>query len=106
MAIMATSREDHMHQVNIAELKNRLSHYLDKVRAGEEILVRDRQRPIARIVPLSQAIDLEAEELELIAAGVLRPAETELPVSFWKMPRPRVSQKTALAAVLADRDED
>lgn len=95
-----------MHQVNIAELKNRLSHYLDKVRGGEEILIRDRQRPIAKIVPLSSPTDLEAEELELIAEGILRPAEAELPASFWKMPRPRVSQKTAVAAVLADRDED
>ena len=28
-----------MHQVNIAELKNRLSYYLDKVRDGEELIV-------------------------------------------------------------------
>ena len=95
-----------MHEVNIAELKNRLSHYLDKVRGGEEILVKDRKKPIARIVPLASGIDLDAEELELIAEGVLRPPQAELPASFWKMPRPRVSQKAALAAVRADRDED
>jgi hypothetical protein len=32
-----------MKSVNIAELKNRLSVYLNDVKAGEEILVRDRE---------------------------------------------------------------
>ena len=41
-----------MKSVNIAELKNRLSVYINDVKAGEEILVRDRNQPVARIVPL------------------------------------------------------
>jgi len=40
-----------MKAVNIAELKNRLSHYLRIVRRGEPVLVRDRDRIIARIEP-------------------------------------------------------
>jgi prevent-host-death family protein len=95
-----------MHQVNIAELKNRLSYYLDKVRGGEELIVRDRQKPIARIVPLTNLEDEDSELLELVAAGIIKLPEGELPDSFWKMPRPRVDQATALAAILADRDED
>ena len=95
-----------MQQVNIAELKNRLSYYLDKVRNGEELLVRNRQKAIARIVPLANGEDEDSEILELAAAGIIRLPEAELPASFWKMPRPRVSRKAALAAVLADRDED
>ena len=35
--------------VKIAELKNRLSHYLRRVQRGESILVCDRDRVIARI---------------------------------------------------------
>lgn len=95
-----------MQQVNIAELKNRLSHYLNKVRAGEEVLVRDRQRPVAKIVPVSFVGNEETEELALAASGVIRLPEAELPISFWKMPKPRVSRKKALAAILAERDED
>lgn len=95
-----------MHQVNIAELKNRLSYYLDKVRNGEELIVRDRQKPIARIVPFTNGEDEDAELLELVAAGRIKLPEAELPESFWKMPRPRVSHEAALAAILADRDED
>ena len=37
--------------VKIAELKNRLSHYLRRVRSGETIVVRDRDAVIARIPP-------------------------------------------------------
>lgn len=93
-----------MRSVNIADLKNRLSAYLNEVREGREIVVRDRNRPIAKIVPLS-AKDLNAEEHELIASGQLRPPETRLPESFWSMPAPRVSLRRVIAAVMADRRE-
>ena len=66
-----------MKSVNIAELKNRLSHYLQEVRAGEEILVRDRQQPIARIVPFPQPGDTDAEMLRLAAEGKVRLGEVE-----------------------------
>lgn len=93
-----------MRSVNIAELKNRLSAYLDEVREGEEIIIRDRNRPIAKIVRLNLD-DLSEEERKLVARGQMRPAERSLPASFWKMPAPRVSLKRAVAAVIADRKE-
>lgn len=40
-----------MKSVKITELKNHLSEHLRKVEAGAEIVVTDRDRPIARIVP-------------------------------------------------------
>lgn len=93
-----------MRSVNIAELKNRLSAYLDEVREGEEIIIRDRNRPIAKIVRLNMD-DLSEEERKLVARGRMRPAEHPLPASFWTMPAPRVSLKRAVAAVIADRKE-
>ena len=41
-----------MRQVRIAELKNRLSEHLRAVENGAEVVVMDRNRAIARIVPL------------------------------------------------------
>jgi prevent-host-death family protein len=41
-----------MKVANIAELKNRLSEFLALVEKGEEIEIRKRNVPIARIVPL------------------------------------------------------
>jgi prevent-host-death family protein len=95
-----------MRSVNIAALKNELSRYLNEVRQGEELLIRDRNIPIAKIVPLPQADEREAEELTLAAAGKLRLPDASLPASFWSMPAPRVSLKRAVAAVKAERDDD
>jgi prevent-host-death family protein len=95
-----------MRSVNIAALKNDLSRYLNQVRAGEELLIRDRNVPVAKIVLLRQAGEPEAEELARAAAGKLRLPEASLPASFWSMPAPRVSRKRAVAAVKAERDED
>jgi len=95
-----------MRSVNIAALKNELSRYLNEVRQGEELLIRDRNVPIAKIVPLQKVGEPEAEELTLAAAGKLRLPDASLPASFWSMRAPRVSLKRAVAAVKAERDED
>ena len=43
-----------MDTVKIADLKDHLSAHLRAVEAGAEIVVTDRNRPIARIVPVAQ----------------------------------------------------
>ena len=67
-----------MHSVNIAELKNNLSHYLRQVREGNEIAVRDRNRVIARIVPAAPQSDYDEELLELASQGKIRLAKAPL----------------------------
>ena len=95
-----------MQTVNIAELKNRLSHYLRQVRGGEEILIRDRARPVAKIVPLSAANDFSGEELELAADGILSLPEKELDIdAFLVLPRADVPLEVAAQAVVDDREE-
>lgn len=44
-----------MKRAKIAHLKNNLSRYLEHVRGGGSVLVLDRDRPVARIVPLERA---------------------------------------------------
>jgi prevent-host-death family protein len=39
-------------QAKIATLKNNLSRYLEHVRRGGSVIVLDRDRPVARLVPL------------------------------------------------------
>jgi prevent-host-death family protein len=43
-----------MRRVKIAELKDHLSRYLREVERGAEVEVTDRERPIARIVPVNR----------------------------------------------------
>jgi prevent-host-death family protein len=92
--------------VSIADLKDNLSAYLGQVRRGEEILVRDRNVSIARIVPLADVDDAEAEEASLVAAGKLRLPERPLPTSFWKRRAPRVGAEDLLKVIREGRDED
>jgi prevent-host-death family protein len=103
MAIIAILKEPPVRSTNIADLRNRLTQYLREVRAGEEIVVRDRQRPIAKIVPFTVDDD-EAEDAALVAAGLMRKGSGALPPSFWKARRPRIALRRAAAAVRADRD--
>jgi prevent-host-death family protein len=96
-----------MKTANIAELKNHLSNYLADVKRGEEILISDRNKPIAKIVPLQNTGDFSVEELALAAAGILRlPEEENLPESFWKEKRPALKGEVAIKAVTDERDED
>lgn len=59
-------------RVGIRELRDRLSGYLERARAGEQIEITDRGRPIAMLVPLPES---RATLAELIAGGKLRLAE-------------------------------
>jgi prevent-host-death family protein len=95
-----------MKSVNIAELKNRLSVYLNDVKAGEEILVRDRNRPVARIVPLARSRDEDEELLVLASQGKLRLGEGPVEELFWEMPAPRVPAETLRRVIQQERDED
>ena len=71
---------DHRIQVGIRELKNQLSHYIDQVRAGTEIIVTEHGKPVARLTALTEADDRLAR---LIASGAVRPAVKP------RNPRPR-----------------
>jgi prevent-host-death family protein len=59
-----------MRTVNIGELKNQLSAYLQYVRNGEEIIIRDRNTPVARILPI-HADSLSEHEARLVASGAM-----------------------------------
>jgi prevent-host-death family protein len=94
-----------MRSVNIADLKNNLSRYLNEVRQGEEVLVRDRNLPIAKIVPLSTG-DEEEELLALAAQGIISLPEKAkgFPKDFFTASLPKV-KVDALKLLREERDE-
>lgn len=94
-----------MRTVNVAKLKNSLSKYLRFVKNGEEVVIRDRNLPIARLVPFSTN-DATEDELRLVAEGKMRLPEFEFDLDeFAKMPFPRVRGNAGTRALLADREE-
>lgn len=90
----------------VSELKASLSEYLGQVKAGEEVLVTDRGKPIARIVPLGRGeIDRPPHLLELERIGLARIGTGAIPDEFWARTRPADQDGSALRALLLEREE-
>jgi prevent-host-death family protein len=94
-----------MTTTSISELKARLSAYLDIVRQGDDVLVTDRGRVIARLAPVSGDVSDDSRRGALIRSGRIRPATARLPKGFWAAPRPRDAEGRSLAALLDERAE-
>jgi len=104
---MASHVERTTKTVKIAELKNRLSHYLRRVQRGESILVCDRDRVVARIERVDAHAPLpegEGEWLDrLERRGIIRRG-TGKPSREWLARKPVVGADV-VAALLREREE-
>jgi prevent-host-death family protein len=94
-----------MTKTSISDLKARLSAYLDIVRQGDEVLVTDRGRVIARLCPVSGEVLEDSRREVLIRSGRLTPPTAALPKDFWKVTHPRDPKGQSLAGLLAERSE-
>ncbi len=86
---------------SIAALKSSLSELLAGVKAGEEIIVTDRGRPVARIVPYEPG---GSELDDLVRAGRVRRSRSDLPADFWRQPKPSDPEGRLLAALVEERE--
>ncbi len=68
-----------MKSVNISVLKAQLSAHIQLVRRGEEVLICDRNKPVARIIPCSSN-DYAEQQQRLVARGTLVPPQEVLRV--------------------------
>ena len=85
--------------VGVRELKNQLSSFLDRVKAGEEITVTEHGRPIARLSAVGSDVDRMAV---LVAAGIVQPATGRQR----RLPSKRVKLSggaSALAGIVAEQ---
>jgi len=94
-------RIDIMETIGIRKLKENLSRYMKRVKTGERIIVTDRRKEIAIIIPLAKKAGEEEKIYELIRHGV---------VACWAggkpegMPARIVSRgKSVSSAVIEDR---
>jgi prevent-host-death family protein len=94
-----------MRTVNIGELKNQLSAYLQYVRNGEEVIVRDRNTPVARILPI-HADSLSEHEAKLVASGAMTlPLEEMDWDAFFAAPAGNVPHDIAVQAAIEGRGD-
>jgi prevent-host-death family protein len=88
----------------VSELKASLSRYLARVKAGEEILVTEHGRPVAKLVPIAGAEQADDDRLAALErAGVVRIGAQPLPAGFWRRTRPADPAAAARAALIAER---
>jgi prevent-host-death family protein len=89
----------------VSELKARLSEFLGQVKAGSEILITDRGKPVARLIPISGASTGKESLSVLEKQGLIKIGSGKLPKNFWKMPRAEDRQGLVLKALLEEREE-
>lgn len=90
--------------VSVSNLKAKLSAFLDIVRQGDEILVTDRGRLIARLGPIAGDHAGASRRDLLLRTGRLRPPRHDLPADFWDRARPADPDGRGLTALLAERE--
>ena len=89
---------------SVVTLKARLSEHLRLVKAGHEVVITERNVPIARLVPLDASERRSTRRLRLIRAGLLTPGSGKLPAVL-KRPPSGPADASVLKALLAERDE-
>ena len=94
-----------MKQTSISGLKAHLSAFLDVVRRGDDVLITDRGRLIARLTPVLQAAQEEGRRDLLLRNGRLRAPTARLPKDFLTRSLPADPEGRSLSALLNERSE-
>lgn len=94
-----------MKTTTVSKLKASLSKYLRSVKAGEEVLVTERGRPIAKLTPARGPEMLPDQLVEMEKQGLIKLGAGKLPKGFWDLPRPNDPKGLLGKAVLRERQE-
>ncbi len=91
-----------MRTATITEAKNGLSALIDRVKAGESVVILDRGTPVARLEPIRVAGDGDGRTRRLERAGLVRSGVTAMPVDLLLEPGPPVRVGCSAVAALID----
>lgn len=102
-----------MIRATISEVKDGMSAYLRRVKAGESVLIMERRTPVAYLVPVAQVagsakdadgMDKEARLLRLEQAGVVVRRDSGSPLDA--LGKPLRTSAALMQALLEDRSEE
>ena len=93
-----------MEKATISELKNQLSAYLAKVKAGASVLILDRDKPIARIERVDPAQQGDDRLSRLERAGIIRRGSGTIPLKQLRRAPPK-AKRSLVQALLDEREE-
>jgi prevent-host-death family protein len=94
-----------MKTTTVSKLKASLSEFLRSVKAGEEVLVTERGRPVAKLTPVTISKFLPDYLVEMEKQGLIKIGSGKLPKGFWDLPRPKDPKGLVVKAVLREREE-
>jgi prevent-host-death family protein len=89
----------------ITEVKNGLSAYIDRVRAGESILVTDRGIPVAVLEPVTGLGDPDLQLSALERKGLVRRGRGPVPGHLVTRPGPRLPDGVSMVEGLLEERE-
>ena len=89
-------------RMGLREANQRFSKAVRAVKAGEEVVLTERGKPIAVLKPLPESPKREAVVRQLEAAGLLRGAAKAMPLPPW-VPRP-IKGAPLMRTIREDRD--
>lgn len=94
-----------MKSVAVSDIKASLSRYISSVKGGNEIIITDRGKAVAKLVPVDREEELlPAHLIELERAGLAVIGTQKIPPLFWKRKRPLDAAGKALAALKEERE--
>ena len=89
----------------VAQLKASLSAYLKRVKAGEAVVVTERGKPVAKLVPLLASERLPHHLREMEKQGLITIGTGKLPKGFWDLPRFKDPEGLVIKAIIEEREE-
>lgn len=92
-----------MRTAPVTKLKASLSSYLRQVKAGEEVLITERGRPIARLTRV-ETVSWPAHLTEMATEGRITVGSGRLTKAFWRLPRPKDPKGLVMRALLLERE--
>lgn len=94
-----------METAAVSVLKAKLSEYLGKVKAGNEVLITERGKVVARLSPVARAKTGRASLARMEKQGLIKIGTCKLPADFWSVQRPADPDGLALRALLEERED-
>jgi prevent-host-death family protein len=100
---MYSRGKDEPDKVGVRELRQNLSVYLRRIRAGEELVVTERGVPVGKLVPLEPA---KGELQRMIDAGLVRVPRNPSFEDWEPLPPYKEGERTLSEILQEMRDED
>jgi len=94
-----------MEKATISQLKNSLSAYLKKVRAGQTVLILDREEPIAVLERVDSKLLPDERLARLEQAGLIRRSKSSRPLEAMRGYTPIKTKASVVEALVEERRE-